>query len=341
MTSNNSSKNLLGIWDLNKAPLSLGGMLILVEELKMQCIVHGANGADICIIGDTANLRPIYRIQVNGDVATLSEGEGLKHQPLLSVFLNMKGINTCYSCKTIAELQKFINAKPYTTWPEFTERGIVGHRYGSTMFIQKFHDENGFIPYLSCKDEQGRFQLRWAINFIEENVTQCIPIVVHLKNNPNDQVCSNADFSAWLGFFKACYQRYDATFILVGNEEIDQKIRKLPNVVVTRELGGNLARDLALIQMAFIFMGMMSGPCNMAVFSNTPYIIYKNPGHSSEKMRLELGDNDRFSFATPFQKVLRIFETSNSLMSEFTYLYVRLSRQDWKKRFANLLRVYT
>jgi hypothetical protein len=122
--------------------------------------------------------------------------------------------------------------------------------------------------------------------------------------------------------------------MLIGNEPIDPQITQLPNVLVTRNYGSDLSRDLALIQTSYIFMGMSSGPCSMAVFSGTPYVIYKNPDHDVEEMALELGTNIRFPFATPFQKFLRILETPEGLMSEFADLHSHINRSDWETRLA-------
>ena len=207
--------------------------------------------------------------------------------------------------------------KHHILWPPGNEQHLISHKYGSTIFVQKFFAERGFIPHLSCKNDL----LRWATSFTDQYVTPSLPVVVHLKNNPNLKGCSNANFKSWYNFFLSCYGQYDVRFILIGNEPIDPQITHLPNVLVARDWESDLSRDLALIQTSYIFMGMSSGPCNMALFSDIPYVIYKNPDHDVEEMELELGTNIRFPFATPVQKFLRIFETPQGLMSEFTGLH--------------------
>jgi len=327
-------KRVLGIWDLHVSPASLGGVLILIAELQMQCLIHGVDLADICFVGDIAPLLPTHGNLVNGGPVTLLDSEACQNSAVLSALQQMEGTGACYLCSTMAALQCFLRESPcqYIVWPSLDEQGNVSHEYASTLFAQKFYRENGFIPYLSCKTGA----IRWATHFIETYVVPYKPVVVHLKNNPNEQNCSNADSDAWLTFFGACHQRHDTRFILVGNDEIDERIRSLPNTLVARDFWGTLSRDLALIQTAFIFMGMASGPCNMALFSDIPYLIYKNPDHDAEQMALELGEGDRFPFATPFQKVLRVFETGENLMSEFAHLYSHVNSQDWERRLASL-----
>lgn len=328
-------KQVFGIWDLCLSPISLGGLLILVAELKMQCKIHGIESADICIIGDAARLLSMQHTQPDGGPVTLLDSEACKGSPLLSMLLDMEGIGDCYLYDTVAALKDFVQTSPYqyVTWPALSDQGVSSHRYASTIYAQRFYREQGFVSHLSCKAKH----IRYAAHFIERNVMPCVPVVVHLKNNPRERGCSNADFDAWFSFFQECSSRYyDVKFILVGNETIDQRILGLPNVLAARNFESNLSRDLALIQTAFAFMGMGSGPCNMAVFSKVPYVIFKNPNHDVEQMALELGEADRFPFAIGFQKVLRVFETGDCLMSEFEHLYTSSSRQDWEKRLDSL-----
>ncbi len=334
LTEPDEGKRILGIWDLRVSPVSLGGLLILIEELQMQCVIHKTHFADICVVGDAAHLLPIRGARADGGSVTLLDSAVCKDSALLSVLLDMEGVGVCYLCDTIPALRDFVRASPYSyvTWPTLNEEGLVSHRYASTMFAQKFYRENGFIPHLSCKAEF----IRWAMQLVERYVIPCVSVVVHLKNNRNEQGCSNADSDAWLTFFEVCHQQYDVMFILIGNEDIDQRVRKLPNILVVRDFGSNLSRDLALIQTASIFMGMASGPCNMALFSDIPYVIYKNPDHHAKQMTLELDKGNRFPFATPSQKVLLALETRENLTSEFAHLYSQIDRQDWESRLASL-----
>ncbi|MBC8228373.1 hypothetical protein H8E77_02350 [bacterium] len=328
------SRRPIGIWDLSVSPMSLGGLLILFEELKIWSEIYESNAVDICVVGDIADLLPLYHLPTYKRWICLTDNSVCKDSVLLSMPLDMAGIETCYLFTSGAELQDFLHQAPYPyiTWPALTPEGSVTHQYGRTMFIQEYYRKNGHIPFLSCKIEI----VQWALQFIQNYVVPSIPVVVHLKNNPHQGGGSNANFDEWLSFFEACITRYNVKFILIGNEELDNRICKLPNTLVTRDLGSTLARDLALIQTGFIFLGMASGPCNIALFSDIPYVIYKNPYHHAEEMVSELGEGYRFPFATSFQKVLRIFETRENLISEFAHLYTPINRQDWERRLANL-----
>lgn len=323
-----SMDEVVGIWDINNSPLSLGGLLTFVEELKIQTIIHQAQSANIGIVGDRGDSILSDR---QANAAVLLNRESCKNL-VLSVLFDVESINECYLCPTLKEFQEYLQTrlKRHILWPQVDEHHLISYKYGSTTFIQKFFTERGFIPYLSCRNNL----VRWATNFNTKYVTPSLPVVVHLKNNPNLKGCSNANFKSWYNFFLSCYGKYDVKFILIGNEPIDPQITQLPNVLVARDRGSYLSRDLALIQTSYIFMGMSSGPCNMALFSGIPYVIYKNPDHDVEQITLELGTNIRFPFAAPMQKFLRIFETPQGLMSEFTDINAHINRSDWETRLA-------
>ncbi|MDD5687480.1 MAG: hypothetical protein PHE88_06585 [Elusimicrobia bacterium] len=321
---------VLGIWDLNISPLSLGGMLILIEELQTRCIINKIGFADICIVGDIPGLKFPDKIFPGKDSVVLLDKKLTTFSPFLSAIVNMKGIDKFYVSSTSEGLQNLIDSNLYYTWPLFNERQGLKYIYGSTLYIQDYFKKYGFIPRLSCEDQS----LKWAISFIKDHVGSDMPIAVHLKNKPNEMANrSNADFDVWLNFFNSCYRNYGAKFILIGDEKIDDRMTGLPNVLVSRYFDSNLSRDLALVQVSFAFMGMASGPCAMALFNEAPYVVFKNPGHHNQEMLSELGSADKFLFAGQFQKILRKFETEEILMAEFTCIYNGVNHENWGKQF--------
>ena len=333
---------VLGIWDLRTAPVTLGGLLFLVEELHAQAMIHEADITGVCFVGGASHPLPVPDAPASYNVVAQLDKPTCARSILLSTLLNLEGIDTCYQSISLTAVKDFIfrHSHTYITWPSLNtldKYGRVDYAYGTTFFLQRFYNEYGSIPVISAKAQP----IHWALALLERRVAPFLPVAVHLKNNPHEQGCSNANFDEWFVFLEACITRYNVRFILIGNEEVDNRIRRLPNVLVTQDLGSTLARDLALIQTSFAFMGMASGPCNMALFSDIPYVIYKNPDHHAEEMASELGEGDRFPFATRFQKVLRVFETSENLMSEFAYLYAHANRQRWERRLASLKLAHT
>lgn len=321
---------IMGIWDTGRLPVQLGGLLIFVEELQIQRSIYGADVIEICFTGDQAAGLDACNDR-NGESVRVIDAAQSQYPQLLTAVQHIDGVETCYACEKTESLRDYLKEKPvkYELWPVIDENSPSVHNYGSTLYIQEFYKREGYIPYLNCKSEP----LSWAFHFIQHNVLPHMPVVVHLKNNPREVGCSNANFEAWLAFFKTCQRKYNVRFVLIGSEDIPDEIGDLPNVMISRDFGNNLSRDLALIQISSVFMGMSSGPCVVKVFSAKPYLIYKNPDHHAEEMALELGDSNHFPFASAAQKFLRVFETDENLLLEFDRIYNTLLQQGWNEGF--------
>lgn len=329
--------HVLGLWDLRKAPLTLGGMIILVEELQAQAMLCDGDVGGVCFIHDASHQLLLSGIAKRGGAVAQLDADICADSVLLSALINLKGVNICYYADSVASVKEFVSRQspPYVVWPSpdmVDERGRIDYPYGTTLFLQRFFNEHKCLHPISAKPEP----IQWAVDLIERHVRPALPVLVHLKNVSRERSQSNANLEEWAAFFEVCIGRHDVKFILIGNEGIDNRIRRLPNIIVTQDLGSSVARDLALIQTACIFMGMASGPCSMAIFSDIPYLICKHPDHHPEQMARELGESDRFSFATQSQKILRAFETRQILMSEFTRLYAQVDRQSWERRLTGL-----
>ena len=323
-------KRILGVWDIERSKPVLGGLLIFVEELKMLQIIEKAEYIDMCFVGDASHALSMKKVYETENMPTSLSKESCKGPPILTALLDLDCIDLCYQCNSLEILQRFVDDSSclYKLWPLMDGQGAQNHDYESSLYTQRFFDKHSFIPYLSCREEV----VRWAMEFLQNHVFSDMPVVIHLKNNPNEENCSNANFDVWFSFFNACNLHYDVKFILIGNEEIDGRILDLPNTLLARDFGSNLSRDLALIQTAYIFMGMASGPCQMAIFSDVAYVIYKNPDHHAKDMQLEMGSEDRFSFGSSLQRLLRVFETQEELMSDFDFMYTNVKQPDWKGR---------
>ena len=319
---NQHSKRLMGVWDLSLSYMSIGDLLILIEELKILSNKKILSESfDIAVIGQPESVGLTHRFDGRPWIL-ITDKDNFQSSSLISMLMGLEGVERCYFFQTTAALGRFLdsNSNQYFLWPELQSGGSVDHQYGYTLFIQDYYRKAGHIPFLYCKSDL----IRWAQGFIREHADQKLPIAVHLKNKirPSGKPdWYNARFDQWHLFFTSAQNRFDAKFILIGNEPIPSEIRNLSNVVISMEHGGNLIRDLALIQTSAAFMGVASGPCQVAMFGKTPYVIYKNPEHHVERMYEELGDLDRYIFALPMQKFFRRFEVRDHLLVEFESLY--------------------
>ncbi len=318
----NSKQRMLGVWDLRASAITLGGLLLFVEELLI-----AARRQFLPEVCDIAIVQNKSRETGNG-VAALTR-ENCEEYPVLSVLFDLAGIGRIFLIET-GVLSKFVEDNGYDLWP--TKSVKPGYRYGTTLFAQEFFKEHGFVPQLSCS-LQAR---KRAGDFYRKHIAPNLPVVMHLKNNPRHQGQSNANLPAWFEFFAHRSSRDKVKFILIGNEDPGEEIRGLANVVLTQDDRDDLGRDLALIEMAFLFMGMASGPCNLAIFSNVPYMIFKNPDHHTQEMKRELRGQDHFVFARPLQKMLRVVETGAGLIKEWEHFLTHLSPQDWQVRLEQI-----
>jgi len=166
--------------------------------------------------------------------------------------------------------------------------------------------------------------VKWANGFFD-SIAPGVRIAVHLKQDAADKGKSNANAAAWHSFLSRAAQDEKVTFVLIGDDKVDPQILALPNVIrAADQAGATLAGHLAVIQESNAFMGMMSGPCNLALFGSKPYTIYKNPEHHQAEMLAEIGAADGYPFAHSDQRVLRAHETTDLLWAEFHRLTAAL-----------------
>jgi hypothetical protein len=280
---------VVGVWDSSFVPPSLGGILTFIENI---CVVKKIYNVDIC------------RIYALGT-----------QNPLLSLFNEFSDISGLHF---VEKRESFLRRDfPKTLfWPTYHANFTIDN----TILIQSFFKKYKYIPYLSIKEKHSI----WVNNIFNKYVKNKIPVIVHLKNNPNCTHCSNARFQEWFQFFKSIVPNKQIIFLLIGNDEVPSQIEKLPNVVLTNRLNSTLAQDLACILNGKLFMGTASGPCNMALFSKTPYIIFKDPEHHTQGMRKEMGDKDQYIFAQSDQFLYRRKQTFAFLSSTFHNWYSRI-----------------
>lgn len=276
--------HLVGLLDLDQGPLGLGGLLIfLAEVLAMKKIWRAA----------TVELQ------------LLSAGPETGMPLIEAVLPHIAGID---SWRYVAA---FTVPEAGRQWPP----DVSHHDWQSSVVLQRLYAEHGVRPELHMS--QGLVD--WAKAWLRDTCGGTWPIVVHLKNNPLVKGESNAYFPAWHAFM-ADQLAFPVTFILIGSELIDERITNLKNTIRAADFSLSLAQELALIECAGAFMGMSSGPGNMAILGRAPYVLYKNRDHHAAAMERELAARESFTFARTGQRFLRERETRKSLTHEFSRL---------------------
>jgi len=287
-----SSKNIVGFWDLNKARTRLGSLLTFQEELLQLKELINADKIDLYFCCSRITEKKEF-------LTTIS-----KLNPYLGL-LNF-----------IEDHREFDEGKNDYVWPDSknTSRTSYAESY---LAVQDFWNQTGKLFPLKSPGIIIKLAQDWLSSYAGKEIA----ISIHLKNNPRDQK-SNANQEAWFEFMENCYQNnMPVEFVLIGNDNIDLKICSLPNVVVSKDHGGDLGLDMALIELSSAFMGMSSGPCNMAILSDKPYLIWKHPGHHKEEMAREFQGHNQFVFANEYQKFMQDWDTFENIQREFSNLF--------------------
>jgi hypothetical protein len=290
-------------------------LLVLLEELEIQREVQHADAVEVILVGDAKYLLDASLCERADAPNGLGLPDRARLAPVMSVLRAMSGVadyHVCADRTAIRDATSLINSN-CVPWPD-PEMLVQGrYTYDSTQVIQSHFAQTGDIPRLSVTAELSA----WAGRYLEEKSKGGLSVAVHLKNNPSAPGQSNADLGSWLAFLSNCQRMRDAHFVLVGDDATSESFRSLPNVTIAQSEGIRLERYLALIQAAGLFMGMMSGPANMALFGKNPYVIFKNPDHHAGEMVAELGDADRYPFALDNQRVLRVWDTTENVTHAF------------------------
>jgi hypothetical protein len=131
-------------------------------------------------------------------------------------------------------------------------------------------------------------------------------VALHMKNVPGQtEADSNAVFRHWKDFLAARAAPGTLEFIALGADAAPDDILGIAGVRSAQREAMPLPVQLALASLADGFIGMASGVCPAAVLSDVPYVLFKHPSHHVEEMERELGAGERFPFARPRQLVWR------------------------------------
>lgn len=225
--------------------------------------------------------------------------------------------NEIICVKNTKELKVIINDNKSSIWPNDNINLKMCSCNDSTLYFQEIHKRSKVTRGLSFPPRRGR-NIKYWINANFENYEI---VTVHLKNS-NIDFFSNYSPVSWLRFFEYSLNKFEKVrFLLIGaDSRPSDEITALPNIYY---IGDSLSLEdqIALVHFSRIFIGMSSGPCNAAIFSQTPYVIWKHHEHHKLQMDIELGDAVKFSFSNSNQFFLREIDTFQSIKFYFEKIY--------------------
>ena len=270
------------IWDLTKEQLTLGGALVLRQEGEILAKVSGLKNILLsCIVGDKIDVPSLEKI-----ISNIFYSSGFCFEIIFD--------DLCEHA-----------------WPSKEDRSKPFFSYFSFSRLVLLYGQFQIQPHLTWDDRIIQEARTWRSLF--PNKLVCL----HLKNvAPFAIEESTADGLVWNQFIENATDVFGCDFILLGDDAIPQGIKLGERVKSAKDLGIDLAIQLAMISISDAFFGMASGVCTAANLSPTPYFIYKHPNHHMEQMKIELGESDSFVFASDLQKIKRSIVTSEILMSD-------------------------
>jgi hypothetical protein len=199
-------------------------------------------------------------------------------------------------------------------WPPAAIRAAPDFSYFAFSRVTMLYTQSGMKPRLRWSQPVQASALRARRLF--PGRLYC----VHLRSvAPFHLEESNADGLVWNAFFKKHAVTGKCDFLIIGDDPLPAGLKLRPGVTraAGSALGLDLATQLALISVSDGFLGMASGLCTAANFSETPHVIFKHPAHHAAEMARELGGAQIFPFASERQQLWRRAANSASLDEAF------------------------
>lgn len=316
-----ADRRLLAVWDFRQCPSNLGDILVLHQRMQLLRHETGLDQVDYAFVGERGRIlshNEHYRAGVN-DESWQAPLPGLLRTVNLSAHAGSTFFFDGYDA-----FDDFVEANldRYHIWPSGRLHDVPQSAFGRNFdAVQEFCVAHGWYPALEIRPQW----LRYAARFFLDQVAPALPVVCHVRNNVLRPDNRNAPIEAWVEFFSRSADAHDAKFILIGAVgEIDDRFRDLPNVLIAKDFGTSLEEDLALAHCPYLFLGTSSGPACMAIFSDTPYVVF----HFQPEWEMIARDHD-FAFATPHQRLTWERETADTIQDAFTDLWSRLDPVPW------------
>ena len=260
---NNFSINLL------TNPITLGGILTLRAEFQLIQKIYQKKNFQLIIHHDSSK----------NDIIQL--------------------IKLCFN--DIKPYKYIINPTSYfvTDWP--TEESLkTSSIFHSTLRLSKLFDIYKVYPRLVW----GRLLISKLFPILNNLKKNGKVFSIHLKNQKNNLLEeSNVLLKPWQIFFNnQLIQNPNFKFILIGDDAPDSNLFS-SNVLSLKELNLSLLEQLAAVHLTDGFLGLASGVCAPAIFSEIPYVIIKHPNHDREEIKLELVNDNQFKFSKEKQEL--------------------------------------
>lgn len=319
-----NSRRILIVYDLASQAFAIGDILIFQEASLVLRRLHDVDFIDFALVYNSEEpiMAPVYKSLIN---KTSIHSHLNNIIPVLHV---NPYIGSVFIFNSHDSIYKFLldNMQNYFVWPSaklFGSKDYLYYKIFNEILWDYFYSM-GDIPSLSVRSHT----LIWANEFISRHVYPSVPVTIQIRNNRLFAQHRNLDLVPWINFFADANKKYKVIFIIIcALSEVDDRLRKCPNVIIAKDYHTGVDQDLALIQAAAIHMGAASGPGSMALFSRKPFLLVNHDlVFSWYKGLIFDGIKVRFFFSSEFQNFLNVPVTESILIDEFARMYYSLSK---------------
>ncbi len=264
---------IMVIYDTTRQPFAIGDFLVTQIAGLINCQKFNVEMCDIAIIYNHNNPSvsdPVFFGLIGKDNVLLQ----------ITTLMSTLSVNPCigsvFLLNSKTQAEEFINK--YSGSYENIFPGFIDYASGTYLnhlifneLIYTFYLNKNFIPKLKPTKALNH----WAFDFIEEHIGELFPVTVNIRNNPHWGTIRNSKITEWERFFEYCIDKFPVKFIVIcSKNEISNELKRLPNVIFSKDHHTELDQELSLIANSKFHMGANSGPAAMAYFSSKPYFIF-------------------------------------------------------------------
>ena len=177
-----------------------------------------------------------------------------------------------------------------------------------TLLLKKnntysFQNINNFYSLTKIRpriDYKKKIILKINRYLLKNNIRKFITI--HLKHDPKNNI-AHANYRNWAKALKKFKFQNNLLIFFVGNNSAFRYLNLNNDQYIFCEKIFSISEQMYLVNKSKYFIGMASGFCCAANFSDVPHIIIKHPEHHKDIIKNELVDN-KIPFSKKNQKIL-------------------------------------
>jgi hypothetical protein len=325
-------KALTAVWDYSASPYALGDTLTWSMLSGIAALNAGKKCFDVGVLVDRQ--KPGCRVQ---DYVTPDTYHKFLIDVLPAFFVNpmMRNFHLYHDRQSLEQEIYHQNSSKEDIFPSY-QQYLDGYReafalYNTHTSINLFYQDHGYIPRLCVPPA---YQL-WATQFLKNHQPNTFFVCVHLRNRKvhTDQTPAeperDGNFKEWGQFFDIVLKAYPhVKFIVLGRPlEWPDDFFHRRNVIILKTLGYGLMEELAMVRKCDLFMGSNSGPAVMAIFGDSPYLLFhhnKNYQYTARIYEVE-PHTETLPFAAAHQTIKWILPNVDALVSMFAEKYEQIT----------------